>query len=46
MQAYPVSKSNQAYTIKALTWLMALYRTPEVTESDQGTRFTGATVQK
>ena len=46
MQAYPVAKANQAYTIKALTRLMASYGTPEVIESDQGTHFTGATVQK
>ena len=46
MQAYPVPKANQAYTVKALTMLMASYRTPQVTESEQGTHFTGSTVQK
>lgn len=29
MQAYPVPKANQAYTIKALTELMAAYRSPK-----------------
>ena len=45
LQAYPVPKANQAYTIKALTKLMSAYRTPQVIESDQGTHFTGATIQ-
>lgn len=36
----------QACTIKALTRLMALYGTPQIIENDQGTHFTGATVQK
>jgi len=39
MQAYPVPKANQAYTIKALTKLMSAYRTPQVIESDQRTHF-------
>lgn len=46
MQAYPVAKANQAHTIKALARLMASCGTPEVTESDQGTHCTSATVQK
>lgn len=41
MQAYPVLKANQAYTIKALTKWMVAYRTPQVIQSDQWT-----TVQK
>lgn len=45
MQAYPVPRMNQAYIIKALTKLMATDRTPQVTESDQGTHFTSAMVQ-
>ena len=45
MQAYPVSKANQAYTIKALTKLMSAYRTIQVIENNQGTRFTGAMIQ-
>ena len=39
LQAYPVPKANQAYTIKALTKLMSAYRTPQVIESDQRTHF-------
>ena len=46
LQAYPVPKANQAYTIKALTKLMSAYRTPQVVESDQGTHFTGAMIQR
>ena len=46
MQAYPIAKVKQAYTIKALTRLMASYRTPDVIESDRGKHFTGVTVQK
>lgn len=46
MQVYPVAKANQAYAIKALTRLMASYGTHEVIETNQGTHFTGATVQK
>ena len=45
LQAYPVPKGNQAYTIKALAKLMSAYGTPQVIESDQGTRFTGAMIQ-
>ena len=45
LQAYPVPKANQAYTIKALTKLMSAYGTPQVIESDQGTHFTGAMIQ-
>ena len=46
MQAHPAAKAKQAYAIKALTRLMVSYGIPEVTESDQGTHFTSATVQK
>jgi len=46
LQAYPVPKANQAYTIKALTKLMSAYGTPQVIESDQGTHFTGAMIQR
>jgi len=45
IQAYPVLKANQGYTIKALTKLMAAYRTPQVIKSNQGTHFTGAMIQ-
>uniref|UniRef100_A0A669QJJ3 ribonuclease H n=1 Tax=Phasianus colchicus TaxID=9054 RepID=A0A669QJJ3_PHACC len=46
LQAYPVLKANQAYTIKALTKLMSAYGTPQVIESNQGTHFTGATIRR
>ncbi|XP_048783197.1 uncharacterized protein LOC125684800 [Lagopus muta] len=39
LQAYPVPRANQAYTVKALTKLMSAYGTPQVIESDQGTHF-------
>ena len=42
MQTYSVPRANQAYTIRALTKLMAAYRTPQVIKCDQGTHFTGA----
>jgi len=45
MQAYPVPRPSQAYTIKALTKLMAAYGTPQVIKSDQETHFTGAVIQ-
>jgi len=43
LQAYPV---NQPYTIKVLTKLMSAYRISQVIESDQGTHFTGAMIQR
>jgi len=46
LQAYLVPKVNQAYTIKILTKLMSAYGTPQVIESDQGTHFTGAMIQR
>ena len=46
MQAYPVPRANQTFTTKALTKLMAAYRTPQVIKCDQGTHFTGAMVQR
>ena len=46
MQVYPVPQGNQSYIIKALTKLMVAYGTPQVIESNQGTHFMGATVQK
>ena len=36
---------NQAYTIQALTKLMAAYGTLQVIKSDQGTHFTGTRIQ-
>jgi len=45
MLAYPVPKVNQAYTIKALTKLMAAYKTPQVIESNQGTHCSGAMIK-
>ena len=45
LQAYPVRKANQAYTIKALNKLMSAYGTPQVIESDQVTHFTGTMIQ-
>lgn len=44
--AYLAAKANQVYAIKALIRLLVSDRTPEVIESDQGTHFTGAIVQK
>ena len=46
MQAYPVPKANQAYTVKVLTKLMSAYRIPQVIKGDQGTHFTGAMIQR
>ena len=46
LQAYPVPIANKAYTIKALTKLMAAYGTPQVIKSDQETHFTGATMRR
>ena len=45
LQAYPVPKANQAYTIKALTKLMFAYKMLQIIESNQGTHFTGAVIQ-
>lgn len=45
-QAYPVPKANQTHTIKALTKLMAAYRTPQVIKSDQDSHSIGTTVWK
>ena len=45
MWVYPVPRVNQAYTIKALTELMAAYRTPQVIKSDQRIDFTGTMIQ-
>ena len=44
MWVYPVPRVNQAYTIKALTELMAAYRTPQVIANDRGTHFTGTMI--
>lgn len=45
LQAYPSGKVNQRATIWELWQLCASYNTPEVTESDQATHFTGHLVQ-
>jgi len=45
MQAYPVPRANQAYTIKTVTKLMSAYRTSQVIESDQGTHSIGTIIQ-
>ena len=46
MQAYPVWRGNQAYTIKALTQLMAAHGTPQVIKSNQGTHYTCTMIQR
>lgn len=46
MQPYLVPKANKAYAIKALTRLMAVYETPQIIRSEQGTHFTATVVQK
>lgn len=45
LQAYPLPKANQAYTIKALTKLKSAYGTAQVIKSNQGTHFTGAMIR-